>query len=154
MRIATVYYERYLIRRKAFEVSLPIEFGYGHSRYEINDEQSNKHEVARGVFLPLGVGVSAAYQFPTIRWLRPLHWFGLNILTGYRFILKERYSRKSNQLYWFIYISWAIVFPRKSDCGYKALAAKAKEETDSITGSGFVHLAYSETGIRFLPNEC
>lgn len=89
LRIATVYYERYLLRRKAFEVSLPIEFGYGHSRYEINDEQSNKYEVARGIFLPLGVGVSASYQFPAIRWLRPLHWFGLNVLTGYRFILKR-----------------------------------------------------------------
>ena len=89
LRIATVYYERYLLRRKAFEVSLPVEFGYGHSRYEIDDDGSNKHEVARGVFLPLGVGISAAYQFPAVRWLRPLHWFGLNILTGYRFILKK-----------------------------------------------------------------
>ena len=89
LRIATLYYERYLLRRNAFEVSLPIEFGYGHSRYEVNDEQSNKYEIARGIFLPLGVGVSASYQFPAIRWLRPLHWFGLNILTGYRFILKR-----------------------------------------------------------------
>ncbi|WP_246859455.1 hypothetical protein [Spirosoma sp. KCTC 42546] len=89
LRIATVYYERYLLRRKAFEVSMPIELGYGHSRYERDEGQSNKHEVARGVFLPLGVGVSAAYQFPTVRWLRPLHWFGLNMLTGYRFILKK-----------------------------------------------------------------
>lgn len=89
LRIATVYYERYLLRRKAFEVSMPIEFGYGHSRYEVNDEQAKKYEVARGIFLPLGVGVSAAYQFPAVRWLRPLHWFGLNILTGYRFILKR-----------------------------------------------------------------
>ncbi len=89
LRIVTLYYERYLLRRKAFDVSLPIELGYGHSRYEINNDQSNKHEVARGIFLPLGVGVSAAYQFPTIRWLRPLHWFGLNFLAGYRFILKK-----------------------------------------------------------------
>lgn len=89
LRIATVYYERYLLRRKAFEVSMPIEFGYGHSRYEVNDDQAGKNEVARGVFLPLGVGVSAAYQFPVVQWLRPLHWFGLNILTGYRFILKR-----------------------------------------------------------------
>ena len=89
LRIATVYYERYLLRRQAFEVSLPLEFGYGHSRYEINANEADRHEVARGVFLPLGVGVSAAYQFPPVRWLRPLHWFGLNVLTGYRFILKK-----------------------------------------------------------------
>lgn len=89
LRIATVFYERYLYRRKAFEVSLPIEFGYGHSRYVIDDDQADKHEIARGIFLPLGVGASASYQFPTVRWLRPLHWFGLNVLTGYRFILKR-----------------------------------------------------------------
>ena len=89
LRIATVYYERYLYRRKAFEVSLPIELGYGHSRYEENDDQAGRNEVASGVFLPLGVGATASYQFPTVRWLRPLHWFGLNLLTGYRFILKR-----------------------------------------------------------------
>ncbi|GAB3991663.1 hypothetical protein GCM10028807_22280 [Spirosoma daeguense] len=89
LRMATVYYERYLLRRRAFEVSLPLEFGYGHSRYERNDDGADKHELARGVFIPLGVGVSAAYQFPTVKWLRPLHWFGLNMLVGYRFILKK-----------------------------------------------------------------
>ncbi|MBD2699407.1 hypothetical protein IC229_02075 [Spirosoma sp. BT702] len=89
LRMATVYYERYLLRKGAFEVSLPLEFGYGHSRYERNDDSAERHELARGVFLPLGVGVSAAYQFPMIKWFRPFHWFGLNILTGYRFILKK-----------------------------------------------------------------
>ena len=89
LRIATVYYERYLYRRKAFEVSMPIEFGYGHSRYERNDDQANKYEVARGIFLPLGIGLSGSYQFPVIRWFRPIHWFGVNVLTGYRFILKK-----------------------------------------------------------------
>lgn len=89
LRIATVYYERYLLRRKAFEVSMPIEFGYGHSRYERSDDKANKYEVARGIFLPLGVGLSASYQFPPIRWFKPIHWFGVNVLTGYRFILKK-----------------------------------------------------------------
>lgn len=89
LRIATLYYERYLFRRKAFEVSMPIEFGYGHSRYERSDDQANKYEVARGIFLPLGIGFTASYQFPTIRWFRPIHWFGVNVLTGYRFILKK-----------------------------------------------------------------
>lgn len=89
LRIATVFYERYWYRRKAFEISTPLEIGYGHSRYERNDDQAKDYEVARGVFLPLGVGVLGAYQFPTVRWLRPLHWFGVNMLVGYRFILKK-----------------------------------------------------------------
>ena len=89
LRIVTAYYERFLYRRKAFEVSLPIEAGYGHSRYEHYGDALKETEVARGVFVPVGVGLSAAYQFPVISWFRPLHWFGLNILTGYRFIVKK-----------------------------------------------------------------
>lgn len=89
LRYVTVYYERYLLRRGPFEISLPIETGYGHSRYEVNSDSPDRREVARGVFIPLGVGLSAAYQFPNIRWFRPFHWFGLNVLTGYRFILKR-----------------------------------------------------------------
>ncbi|GAB3499228.1 hypothetical protein GCM10027341_22070 [Spirosoma knui] len=89
LRIVTVFYERYLLRRNAFEVSLPLEIGYGHSRYEVNKNQPNEFEVARGVFIPAGVGVAAAYQFPALRWFKPLHWFGFNVLTGYRFILKK-----------------------------------------------------------------
>ncbi|MFD2573893.1 hypothetical protein ACFSUS_24870 [Spirosoma soli] len=93
LRIVTLYYERYLLRKKSFEISLPLELGYGHSRYERNDDPSNEHEVARGVFIPAGVGVAAAYQFPNLRWLRPFHWFGFNVLTGYRFILKRDVPR-------------------------------------------------------------
>lgn len=89
LRMATVYYERYLFRQKAFEISMPLELGYGHSRYERNDDASEKHELARGVFIPLGVGASGAYHFPTVRWLPPLHWFGINMLVGYRFVLKK-----------------------------------------------------------------
>ncbi len=87
LRIATVYYERYLYRRGPFEVSMPIELGYGHSRYERTGGQ--EEEVARGVFIPLGVGISGAYHFPDIRWFKPFHWFGLYILVGQRFILKK-----------------------------------------------------------------
>lgn len=87
LRIATVYYERYLYRHGPFEVSLPVELGYGHSRYE--RISGTEDEVARGVFVPLGVGISGAYHFPDVRWFKPFHWFGLYVLTGHRFILKK-----------------------------------------------------------------
>ena len=89
LRMATVFFEPYLFRKKAIEISLPIELGYGHSRYERINDRSPDNEVARGVFLPAGVGVLASYQFPNPRWFRPLHWFGFNVLTGYRFVLKK-----------------------------------------------------------------
>lgn len=87
LRIATVYYERYLYRHGPFEVSMPVEVGYGHSRYERTGGQ--EEEIARGVFIPLGVGISSAYHFPDIRWFKPFHWFGIYVLVGHRFILKK-----------------------------------------------------------------
>ena len=92
LRYAMAFYEPYLLRRGSLEISSPLELGYGHSRYERNDYfryQSQKHEITRGVFVPVGVGILTAYQFPFVRWLRPLHWFGLNVLTGYRFVLER-----------------------------------------------------------------
>ena len=89
LRMATAFFEPFLYRKKAIEVSLPLELGYGHSRYERTGDQVIEKEIARGVFIPAGVGVSASYQFPNLRWFRPFHWFGFNVLTGYRFILKK-----------------------------------------------------------------
>lgn len=89
LRMATAFFEPYLYRKKAIEISLPIEVGYGHSRYERSTDKPRENELARGVFLPAGVGVSASYQFPNLRWFRPFHWFGFNVLTGYRFVLKK-----------------------------------------------------------------
>lgn len=89
LRMATAFFEPYLFRQKAIQISLPVEVGYGHSRYERKNDQSLENEIARGFFLPAGVGVQALYQFPKLRRLRPFHWFGFSVLTGYRFILKK-----------------------------------------------------------------
>ena len=89
LRYAMMFYEPYLLHRGTLAISLPLELGYGQSRYERNDYFARKHEIARGVFVPVGVGVQTTYQFPFARWFRPLHWFGLNVLTGYRFVLKR-----------------------------------------------------------------
>lgn len=89
LRIVTGYFEPYLYRKKAIEISLPIEIGYGHSRYEVASNQTDEREVARGVSIPAGIGISGSYQFPDIRWFRPFHWFGFSLLAGYRFILKK-----------------------------------------------------------------
>lgn len=89
LRLVTVIFEPYLLRHKAVHISLPLELGYGHSRYERSNDPSAGNEVARGFFLPAGVGVSATYRFPKLRWFRAFDWFGFNVLTGYRFILKK-----------------------------------------------------------------
>jgi hypothetical protein len=42
LRIATAFFEPYLYRKNAVEISLPIELGYGHSRYERTNDQSDE----------------------------------------------------------------------------------------------------------------
>ena len=104
LRIVTGYFEPYLYRKKAVEISLPLEIGYGHSRYELTRNLTKEGEVARGIFIPAGVGVSASYQFPALFGFRPIHWIGFNILTGYRFTLK-RDVPESNINYSGLYLS-------------------------------------------------
>lgn len=104
LRIVTGYFEPYLYRKKAIEISLPLEIGYGHSRYERVSNLSREGEVARGVFIPAGIGLSASYQFPVLFGFRPIHWIGFNILGGYRFTLK-RDVPESNINYSGLYIS-------------------------------------------------
>ncbi len=120
LRIATVYFEKYLYRKKAIEVSIPLEIGYGHSRYNRISDQTREGEEASGVFIPAGAGLSVSYQFPALKWFRPLHWIGFNILTGYRFTLK-RDIPESNINYSGLYLSIGPSFYLEnltSDIGY------------------------------------
>lgn len=84
------YVEPYFFRRKFWEFSTPVELGWGHSRYDLVDDQDQVRVayVRRGWFIPLGVGASASVKFPPIGRFKPTRWFGLNFLVGYRFILR------------------------------------------------------------------
>jgi len=85
----TAYYEPYLYRKKLWELSLLTELGWGYSQYERIDNPALEQELAKGNFMPAGLGVSFSVKMPTIRGFRPLRWFGVNFLSGYRFILKK-----------------------------------------------------------------
>ncbi len=85
----TAYAEPYWFRRKFWEFSTPVEVGWGRSQYTLTDPVVGERTVLRGNFLPLGVGASVSFKFPPLRWFRPLRWFGVNLLGGYRFILRS-----------------------------------------------------------------
>ncbi|CCH51318.1 hypothetical protein BN8_00236 [Fibrisoma limi BUZ 3] len=89
LRYLTAYYEPYLFRKKLWELSLLTELGWGYSQYERVDNPALEQEIAKGNFMPAGLGVSFSVKLPPIRGFRPIHWFGVNFLSGYRFILKK-----------------------------------------------------------------
>ena len=128
LRMATVFFEPYLFRKNAIEVSIPMEIGYGHSRYERIGDQPNDVEVARGVFIPAGVGVSGSWQFPAVRWFKPIHWFGVNLLVGYRFILKRDIPESQVNLSGFYLSVGPSFFLENLTSDYKAWRQKRKKK--------------------------
>jgi len=89
MVAGTLYLEPYWIRRKLWELSTPVEAGLGRAVYQGADPATQRSQTQRGWFVPFGAGLSVSLKFPELRGLRPLRWFGLNLLSGYRLILKR-----------------------------------------------------------------
>ncbi|GAB3496580.1 hypothetical protein GCM10027341_15580 [Spirosoma knui] len=89
LQYATVYVEPYYFRRKFWELSSPIEVGLGSARYAVTNTDTQQPDLRRSIAVPLSVGVSASIKFPALRGLRPLRWFGVNLMTGYRYTLQR-----------------------------------------------------------------
>ena len=89
LNYATLYVEPYYFRRKYWELSSPIEVGLGAARYELTNTDTQQPDERRTMAVPLTVGLSVSVKFPSLRGLRPLRWFGINLLTGYRYTLQH-----------------------------------------------------------------
>ncbi len=89
LHYATAYVEPYFFRRKYWELSVPVEVGVGSARYELMNTDTQQPENRQTVAVPLSVGLSASIKFPSLRGLRPLRWFGVNLMTGYRYTLQQ-----------------------------------------------------------------
>lgn len=89
MVAGTLYLEPFWILRKLWELSTPVETGLGWGVYRGADLATQRSLTRRGWFVPFGAGLSVSLKFPELRGLRPLRWFGLNLLSGYRLILKK-----------------------------------------------------------------
>ncbi|MFD2570405.1 hypothetical protein ACFSUS_07150 [Spirosoma soli] len=90
LQYATTYIEPYFFRRKYWELSLPLEVGLGAARYDVIDIDNQQADSRRTVAVPLSIGLSVSVKFPPLRGLRALRWFGVNLMSGYRYTLQQQ----------------------------------------------------------------
>lgn len=86
---ATAYVEPYFYRRKYWELSAPIEVGAGSVNYQFFGEDNAPMRSVRTTIVPLSVGVSVSLKSPAFFGFKPLRWFGVNLITGYRYTLYD-----------------------------------------------------------------
>ncbi len=87
----TAYFEPFWLRRQYWLVSTPLEIGYGRAAERYYDAAAEIAQAGRsGGFVPAGLSVSVILKPPAIRHFRPLQWFGLNALAGYRYVLEGK----------------------------------------------------------------
>ncbi|WP_345244440.1 hypothetical protein [Nibrella saemangeumensis] len=84
-----IYYEPFLVRNDRWDVSLPVDIGWGTSRYEFATESVRGTLVKTGNFIPAGIGISVTAKLPALPKFKALHWLGVNAYAGYRTALKQ-----------------------------------------------------------------
>jgi hypothetical protein len=98
----TGYFEPFLLRKKYWELSVPIELGYGKASskvYETADDVIIRTNSK--VFLPTGAGLSLSLKLPSLTHFKPLGWVGINFLAGYRYCLLENiYKTDYDGAFW------------------------------------------------------
>lgn len=89
LRYATVYAEPYFFRRRFWELSALLEVGLGAARYDLLGTGTPETARQRTMAVPLSAGLSFSTKFPPAFGIKPLRWFGVNFMTGYRYTLHE-----------------------------------------------------------------
>lgn len=89
LHYATAYVEPYFFRRRFWELSALLEVGLGAARYELLSKSTQESTQQRNLAVPLSAGLSVSTKFPVLFGIKPLRWFGVNFMTGYRYTLHE-----------------------------------------------------------------
>lgn len=89
LNYATAYVEPYFFRRTYWELSAPIEVGVGSVRYQFDNVDETLSHTVQTTVVPLSVGVSVSLKFPAVFNFKPVRWFGVNLITGYRYTLYD-----------------------------------------------------------------
>ena len=89
IHFATVYVEKFWIRREHWEFSTPLEIGVGFSRYSLFNQATGLQESRVANSVPVGLGTVFSVKFPPLGPIRAVRWFGLSLLTGYRLSIKQ-----------------------------------------------------------------
>jgi hypothetical protein len=85
----TAYVEPYFYRRRYWELSAPIEAGLGSAQYNFTHPDVAQSRSSQTLIVPLTVGLSVSLKFPMLWGFKPLRWFGVNLITGYRYTLRD-----------------------------------------------------------------
>jgi hypothetical protein len=119
----TAYIEPFLLRRKYWELSVPVEAGYGKADSKVYAETGDiSLRASSRNFVPTGAGLSLSLKFPPIGRFLPTSWVGINFLAGYRYCpLASIYKTNYDGAFWSI--SGALFLDRISD-DYKAWKAR------------------------------
>lgn len=101
----TAYVEPYFYRRRYWELSAPIEAGVGSAHYSFAHADDAQSRTTQTLIVPLTVGLSVSLKFPMLWGFKPLRWFGVNLITGYRYTLHDEMINRQvtlNGLYYSI----------------------------------------------------
>jgi hypothetical protein len=101
----TAYIEPYFYRRRYWELSAPIEVGVGSAHYSFTHSDEAESRTTQTLIVPLTVGLSVSLKFPMLWGFKPLRWFGVNLITGYRYTLHDEVINRQvtlNGLYYSI----------------------------------------------------
>jgi hypothetical protein len=105
-----LFFEPIWIQEKYWELSTPVEAGYGYAFTHIYQPIGNSSREVRqekGSFFPTGASLSLTGRMPYTYQGKPWRWFGLNGSIGYRKILKDNLP---NEEFSGMYYSARIVF--------------------------------------------
>ncbi len=95
LKYLMAYVEPFIFRRRWLDLSVPIEAGYGFARYDLASSIPDQPTVQFGNFVPIGVGVSAAFKLPLSNKFTPLRWIGISAYIGYRYAFQNTVADKS-----------------------------------------------------------
>jgi len=111
----TGYIEPFLFRKKYWEMSIPVELGYGQSTAKFYQTSTDLYiKTSNKNFIPAGTGLSFSVKLPALPHFQATRWIGINFLAGYRYCLFEDIF-KTDYDGWFWSISGAIFLDRVAD---------------------------------------
>ncbi len=111
----TAYIEPFLLRKKYWELSVPVEAGYGKASSKVYAETGDVFiRASTRNFVPTGAGLSFSLKPPAIGRFKPTSWIGINFLAGYRYCpLQSVFKTDYDGAFWSI--SGALFLDRISD---------------------------------------
>lgn len=110
----TWYIEPFLIRKEYWELSIPVEVGYGKSYFKVYNGNNIFLGEEIKPFFPTGSGLSMSVKMPAFFGWKPFRWIGINGLVGYRYsLLSSEFDTNYDGMFWSISIT--VFFDRVFD---------------------------------------